>query len=140
MQETVESSRSGFISNKIKVVFAFKGMALYFDDDEEPRNCYLVTVSYNGKSAKFTYGDSIADTIAGNKPKKRDILEIITSDFYYTKDNYPTYEDFAEEFGYGYDSIKGYKIYEKCLVQGEKLHNVFSVVDITKLSEEIQDA
>jgi len=137
MQETVESSKNGWISKQIKVTFAFEGCRRYFDDDKESRNCYIVTVSYNGKKTSFTYGDSIADTQAGLKPKKNDILEIITSDFFYTKEYYPNYEDFAGEFGYNEDSIKGLSIYEKCLKQGEKLHNVFSKDDVEKLREEL---
>ena len=135
MQQTVESD--GLISKQIKVSFVFVGCNPYFDDDKEPRNCYIVTVSYNGKKTSFTYGDSIADTLDGFKPKKIDILEIITSDFFYTKEYYPNYEDFAQEFGYSEDSIKGLSIYERCLKQGEKLHSVFSVDEIEKLRKEL---
>lgn len=138
MQQTVESK--GNIGNKIKVSFLFTGRKPYFDDDEtQERNCYVVTVGYNGKSTKFTYGDSMADTEAGLKPKKLDILEIITSDFYYNKEYYPTYKDFASEFRYDEDSIKGSVVYEKCLKQGEKLHSVFSEDDIKKLREELDN-
>ncbi len=140
MQETIASKRperNGWISSKIKVNFVLQGKRLYFDDDKEERNVYIVTVSYKGKKAQFTYGDSIADTIDRLKPKKRDILEVITSDFFYTKEYYPHYEDFAREFGYNEDSIKGLAIYEKCLKQGEKLHKVFTEDDIRKLAEEL---
>lgn len=140
MQTTVEPAKDEWISSKIKVSFVLQGRRAYFEDDKEERNCYAVTVSYKGNNAKFTYGDSLADSDAGLKPKKRDILEIITSDFFYTKDYYPSYDDFAQEFGYDEDSRKGYRIYERCLEQGDKLHSVFSESDIRKLSEEINNA
>jgi hypothetical protein len=140
MLQTVEPDKNGLISTRIKVSFLFQGLRLYFDDDKEERNCYVVTVSYKGKKAQFTYGDSIADTHLGLKPKKRDILEIITSDFFYTREYYTHYEDFAKEFGYDEDSIKGLQTYEKCLKQGEKLHKVFTEDDIRKLSEELNNA
>ncbi len=137
MSQTVE--RDGLI-DKIDVSFKFQACRPYFDEDEEPRNCYVVTISYKDKNTKFTYGDSIADTHDGLKPKKRDILEIITSDFFYTKDYYPDFGEFAKEMGLSEDSIKGLETYKKCIVQGEKLHQVFTEDDIRILSEELDNA
>ncbi len=139
MSQTVEPSRDGMI-DKIDVDFKFQALRPYFDEDEEPRNCYAVTVSYKDNSVKFTYGDSLADTHDNLKPKKRDILEIITSDFFYTKHNYPTFGDFAKEMGLSQDSIKGLETYKKCLLQGKKLHEVFTEDEIYNLSEELDDA
>jgi len=139
MSQTVEPTRDGMI-DKIDVDFKFQALRPYFDEDEEPRNCYAVTVSYKDNSVKFTYGDSLADTHDDLKPKKRDILEIITSDFFYTKDYYPTFGDFAKEMGLSEDSIKGLETYKKCLVQGEKLHKVFSENEINNLREELDNA
>lgn len=67
-----------------------------------------------------------------------DKKETITSDYYYTKENYPTYKDFASEFGYGEDSIKGLKIYKLCLVQGGKLHKLFTDKDIEDVRKELE--
>jgi len=139
MQKTVETGKTG-ISDEIDVSFVEQGSRLYFADDKDERMVYVVTVSYKGKSAKFTYGTSLADSYDHIKPKKSYILETIVSDFYYTKDYYPTYEDFAKEFGYDEDSIKGLGIYKKCLIQGEKIHRVFSEDDIKILSEEVNNA
>ncbi len=131
MQQTIG------IRDEIKIAFKFDGCRKYFPEDKEPRNCYNVSVKYNGKQASFPYGDSIADTLDGNEPKPRDILEIITDDFYLTKYNYPNYEDFAGEFGYNSDSIKGLKTYDKCLEQGSKLHKLFNEKDIKSLRREL---
>ncbi len=148
MQQSVEPENSKKpdwkdrkMIDKIGVNFKFDGCKKYFQDDKESRNCYLVSVKNKKKETSFTYGDSIADTEAKLKPKKRDILELLTSDWYINKKNYPNYEnDFAPEFGYDPDSIKGLRIYDKCMEFGEKLQHVFSEDDMIKLREELDDA
>ncbi len=135
MSQTVEPKGDKLMLDKIDVKFKFQGNRKYFEDDDQPRNCYVVTISYKDKHCSFTYGDSIADTEAGLKPKKNDILELIIGDFFLTKENYPTYNDFAPEFGYNSDSIKGLRIYEKVIKQSDKLHKVFDEQDIINLRE-----
>ncbi len=136
MSQTVEPT----MIDNIDVNFKFQALRPYFDENDEPRNVYVVTVSYKDKTAKFTYGDSIADTHDNRKPKKVDVLEIITSDFYYTKEYYPSYGDFAKEMSLNKDSIKDLETYKKCLVQGDKLHQVFTDDEIKKLREELDNA
>jgi len=136
MSQTVESS----MIDNIDVNFKFQALRSYFDEDDEPRNVYVVTVSYKDKSAKFTYGDSIANTNDNLKPKKVNVLEIITSDFFYTKEYYPDFGDFVKEMGLNEDSIKDLETYKKCLVQGDKLHQVFTDDNIKKLREELDNA
>ncbi len=136
MSQTVEPS----MIDNIDVNFKFQALRSYFDEDDEPRNVYVVTVSYKDKSAKFTYGDSIANTNDNLKPKKVNVLEIITSDFFYTKEYYPDFGDFVKEMGLNEDSIKDLETYKKCLVQGDKLHQVFTDDDIKKLREELDNA
>jgi hypothetical protein len=132
------------ILDKIKVFFKDDGYGAYFDDDEEKgeaRNKYKVTVEYNGKRTTFPFGDSIHNTQEGKTPEsdpvdyKNSILEFLTSDYYYTKENYPSYKEFASEFGYDEDSRKGEKIYSRSLKQGEKLHKIFNDSDIQKIRE-----
>ena len=137
MSQTVEPTRDNLID---KIDFSIKsdGFKPYFEDDKEPRNCYIVTLKYNGKKISFTYGDSIANSEAGLKPKKNVLLEIVTSDFYINKENYPSYEDFAPEFGYDVDSIKGLRTYENCMKQGEKLQKLFDEDEIKNLREELE--
>lgn len=133
MQETVDNN----IKDRIKITFKPDGYRKYFDDDKEERNCYIVTVKFDGKQCSFAYGDSIADTMDNKKPIASDIYDSIIDDFNWTKEEYPEYVDFAKELGYGEDSIKGLETYERCLEQGKKLHNVFNVADIEKLREEL---
>lgn len=54
------------------------------------------------------------------------ILCCIRSDFHYSEDNYPTFEDFAKEFGYDEDSRQHERTYKACLKLAAKLNKVFN--------------
>ena len=134
------------IIDGIKISFKDHGYKEgYFNPEDEARNIYLVTVSYKGKTTQFTFGDSIHNTTEGKTPDSdRDdyinsILEAITSDYYYTKDQYPNYREFAQEFGYGDDSRSGEKTYKRCLAQGEKLHRLFSDKEIEQIRNDLEN-
>lgn len=127
----------------IKISFKDEGYRPYFSDESDSRNVYRVFVSYNGKKISFLFGDSLHNTENNKTPMshykeyRRDILEIITSDYYCTLDYYPTYSDFAKEFGYDADSIKGLKLYKRCIRQGDKLHKLFSDSDMQYIQKVI---
>ena len=135
------------LSDQITVSFKDKGCDHYFPDDKDARNIYLVTVKYNGSKTSFTFGDSIANTEDSKNPfnkehfdeYKTDILECITSDYYYSKDYYPDLQSFCDEFGYDIDSRKAEGIYKKCLRQSEKLHKLFNDTDIETLRKELDN-
>lgn len=110
----------------------------YFDDDKEMRNIYRVFVYYHGNQISFTFGDSIHNTQMGIEPDIDSLLETITSDYYYTKEYYPTFSDFCSEFGYDTDSRKAEKAYRLCLIQGNKLHKLFNEQEIEQLREELE--
>lgn len=136
--------------DKINVSFKDDGYGPYFDDDKKEgvaRNKYLVTLTNNGKSFTFPFGDSIINTENGETPfnsteehekYKKDIIEMITSDYYNTEQNYPTYDDFANAFGYGEDSGKGEKMYGNVLKQAEGLHRVFTDKEIEEIRNELE--
>jgi hypothetical protein len=127
------------IFDKIKVHFRFVKEDLYFPDDTESRNIYQVTISYNGKKTSFRFGDSIKNTWDGirldDEKDKAGILETITSDYFVTKENYPTIEDFKAEFGYEDNKIAR-RIYKACIVQSEKLHKLFNDDEIELIRSE----
>lgn len=136
--------------DRIKISFKDDGYGPYFTDDAEKgeaRNKYKVTVENNGKKFTFSFGDSIANTENGETPfnsqeefekYKRDILELITADYFMDENNYPTYNDFAQEFGYGEDSRKGEKIYHLAMKNAEGLHRVFTEEEIAEIREELE--
>lgn len=54
------------------------------------------------------------------------ILECIREDFYLDIKMFPTFEDFANEFGYDLDSRKAEKVYHEVIKQAAKLQSVFT--------------
>ena len=107
----------------------------YFPGDKEVRNIYRVTITNRGQQASFKFGDSIANT-QEHKPLTIDsILTCVKGDYFSTKEQYPTFEDFADGFGYERDSRLAEKIYKRCLKQAEKLHRVFTQEEIEKLPD-----
>jgi len=136
-QEMENEKIKGEIVDSIDIKFKFIANKPYFDGDDDYRDVYRVTVKRNGESISFTYGDSIANSEAGIKPTKDDLLETLTSDYYYTTEYYPTFEDFADEFGYESDSRKAHSIYKKALKNGNDLHKLFNDEDIEKLRNEL---
>lgn len=116
----------------------------YFLDDDEPRNVYRFTISYNGKEYSAEFGDSLANTAASAEPSPEDVLECLTW--------YPCgeYHDFCGDYGYdegwtddeldaladqfdedgngpemGPDNCKTYKIYDSVKHEYEGLLEVF---------------
>jgi len=92
-------------------------------------NRYRVTVTNlkTGKRCSYFFHDSPHNTQTKNihpEDLGYSILACIKTDWHYTKDNYPTFEDFANEFGYDTDSRKAEKVYHKCIRLGEKLQEV----------------
>lgn len=86
----------------------------------------------------FSWYDSIHATI--NYPIEHSevldgVLSCVRSDYFITSDNYPTFEDFASEFGYDEDSRKAERTYIRCVRHGDKLHKVFSEEVIETLPE-----
>jgi len=137
------SKQTAKIIDKIDIHYKFIEQDFYFDDDKETRNIYKITISFDGKKTSFKFGDSLDDTHKGKMlgdnqtEDKASILETIDSDYSNTKENYPTYKDFASEFGYDEDSIKGLKIYKTCLKQAEKLNKLFNEDQMEQISKEL---
>ena len=107
----------------------------YFDGDKEVRNIYRVTITNRGQQTSFKFGDSIANTQEGKELDDYSVLACVKGDYYNTKENYPTFQDFASEFGYDIDSRQAERVYKKCLKQARKLHLVFTQEEIEKLSD-----
>lgn len=107
----------------------------YFPGDKEIRNIYRVTITNRGQRASFKFGDSIVNTQERKVLDDYSVLACVKADYYNTKEYYPTFEDFAGEFGYDRDSRQAEKIYKQCLKQAERLHRVFTQEEIEKLPD-----
>jgi len=119
----------------MKITKKLVGCDYYFPGDKEVRNIYRVTIANRGQRASFKFGDSIANTQEHKSLDDDSILACVKADYFNTKEYYPTFEDFADSFGYGKDSREAEKIYKHCLKQAEKLHRVFTQEDIEKLPD-----
>ena len=107
----------------------------YFPDDKEARNIYQVTITNRGKRASFRFGDSINNTRERKQLDDYSVLACVKSEYTCSKEQYPTFEDFADSFGYDRDSRQAEKIYKRCLKQAERLHRVFTQEEIEKLPD-----
>ena len=127
--------------------FANQRLVKYFTDDKQSRHVYDVTITRNGKSISFTYGDSVANTeimlnqnLSRTLAKKRkgvcdsrlySILACVASDYYCD----PQFKNFCADFGYDTDSRKAFDTWQKCLEQSEKLRTIFTDSDIECLPQ-----
>ena len=118
---------------KIDIKFLKKG--LHFPDDTEERNIYKITVSRDGRSINFNFGDSIHNTERGEKPTVDDLLDIILSDAFCPE----TFEDFAGEFGYDPDSRRAEQIFKACKMQSKKIRSIYSENELDALDEELRE-
>ena len=107
----------------------------YIKGDTEVRNIYRVTITKDKKRISFSFGDSIANTQEGRKLDNYSILACCKLDYYSAKEYYPTFEDFANSFGYDIEDKKNQKIYKECIKQADKLHKIFTLEDIEKLPD-----
>lgn len=71
------------------------------------------------------------------RPSVKDVLYSLLSS--YDALNCPNYESFADNFGYGRDSIEGKKIYKACLKEALKLRSTLGEAEINRLKELLQD-
>lgn len=107
----------------------------YFPGDKEIRNIYRVTIANRGQRISFKFGDSIANTQEHKALDDYSILACVKSDYYTDEKRFPTFKDFADEFGYDRDSREAEKTYKRCLKQAEKLHRVFTPEEVEKLPD-----
>jgi len=140
---------------KLDIKFLRKGK--HFQDDQEERDIYVVTLSRGSRRYEFNFGQSLVnsehwkDKATGKtstdeawvkrawgygaihkkrqEPTPYDILTCLT------KYNPGTFEDFCDDFGYDKDSRRAFKTYEA--VRDEFLHiqAMFSDYELEVLSE-----
>lgn len=114
-----------------KMTVEFLRNAPYFNDDKESRDIYEITLERDGKSYKFTFGQSLADS--GLKPKKGSsyLKERKKPTAYSVLACLTKYEpesdvwEFAREFGYEINSRKDFNRIDKiCMSVMDEYRNV----------------
>lgn len=135
----MEKIEKDFNSVKKRIGFttsiSFVRFGYYFQDDRDMRNVYSLTIKRNGKSASFTFGDSVANSIINGrnttekKPKDYEIIYALVQD-YYSFENALDLNDFM--YSYGYEDKKvAQKILNRLKKDYDKLNRIFT-------SEEMQ--
>lgn len=90
-------------------------------------NQYFITISYNGKQAKFVFHDNYM-----NKSKKEDFLSALVSDAL-AFDRAENFEEFVNEFGYT-NRREASRVYVGCMSQSKRLHRLFTDEEIALLA------
>ncbi len=112
---------------EFKVKFVKNG--LYFDDDKEPRDIYLITLKRGEREFSFKFGQSINNTEKQIKPTAYDFLSCVE------KYEHIDFEDFCNEFGYDDDSRKAEKTFKAVQEEFNKIRMLFNNTEIEKLQE-----
>jgi len=100
----------------------------YFLGDKEERNVYEFTLRNKNGEYSGTFGDSIVNTKANNRPTYYDVLSCLS-----TFDG--SFLDFCSDFGYDEDSFKARKIYNEVMRQSDALKRLFSAEEIAMLED-----
>ena len=100
------------------------------------RNSYTVTLKNDeGKRTSYTFYDSVHNTeqnIFITEQLIKSIINQIQTDYRINSNEFPSYDDFASEFGYErYDTRsqeyrEGKHTYKECLKLGDKLQRVIT--------------
>ena len=128
----LKNKKSGNILNKIKIDFE------HVDQEHSEygtANVYEATVTFNGKSEKFPFTDSINAHNNGDEPKGKDVLYSLLMDITSPDEH----EEFCGEMCYDKDSMKGFKIFEAVQKEKKQMNKLFSSSEIDKLQKEFQD-
>ena len=120
LKETETTFKTEFLKN-----------GLYFEDDKETRDIYLITLKRGERIFKFKFGQSINKSGYSNrdKPTAYDILSCLT------KNEVGTFENFCGDFGYDEDSRKAEKTYKAVLAEWQNVKMLWSDDEINKLRE-----
>jgi len=126
---------------------------LHFEDDKEPRDIYLITLTRENRIYKFNFGQSINNSgkyekfCAGKRelfykykfeftrnkkfkiPTAYDVLSCLQ------KSEIGTFKDFCEDFGYDEDSRKAEKTYKAVVEEFKQVKMLWSDSEIEKLQE-----
>lgn len=113
----------------VKMTAKFIKHGKHFEDDQQYRDIYRLTLSRDQERLSVRFGQSIVGSEAKEIPTAYDLLTCLT------KSDPGTFEDFCNEYGYDNDSRKAEKIYRAVVQEWEKVNRFFTSEEI----EELQD-
>ena len=89
-----------------------------------------------GRQISFPFYDSIHATQTmpiGYDDLMDSVLECMSMDYFSDSERFPSFEDFANEFGYDTDSRKAEKTYKAVIKLADKLQSVFTEEDVQSM-------
>ena len=128
----------------VQIGIKFKGLANKWGNKH---NSYTVSLKNgDGKKCSYTFYDCVYNTMSNifiTNELIQSIVEIMKSDYFVDEERFPTYNDFASEFGYEMydmnsdDYKQGKKTYKECLSLGKRLQRVLSKdwIDAVEVAE-----
>lgn len=118
-----------FISNTgCNIDIKFNGLGLNRDwGDKTLRNTYSVTIVTPRGEMTIKYWDSVYNTKHDIKPSEYDILSCLQ------KNDCGTFEAFCYAFGYDTDSMRAFRIYQRCVEEYNDLCRIFTEEQMEKL-------
>lgn len=109
----------------------------YFQDDNDMRNIYSLTIKRNGKTSSFRFGDSVFNSQNVKRPKDYEIMYALVQD-YYSYYDYVNLRDFMSMYGYE-DKEKARKIVNRLKRDFEKLNKLFTTEEIELIARVYQE-
>lgn len=122
---------------KIGYTKSYTGHKAHFIEDTEKRDTYNVTLKQNSKSATFKYGQSIANSEKGIKPKKSETIYALKSDSEFTE-SAGNYKGYLDEFGLE-DDKNSRKTYKGLKSNNEKYNKIFTQNQREQLNKIYED-
>lgn len=103
----------------------------YFYGDDKKRDIYTITLKRGSRVYKFTFGQSLNDSIiTGTRkaPTSYDVLACLT------KSPVGTFKDFCDDYGYD-DEPNAHKIYKKVVDEWLNIERMYTTEEIKQLQE-----
>ena len=126
MNEYVKAAKDFLKACNAKMSISFKEYNKYFDNGTDYRNIYNVRIDRNGMTYKFTFGDSVHNTLNHKRPTCYDVLACLQ------KYSVGDLDDFCAEFGYqinSYEDLKRIsKIHKAVTREYAKVERIFGDV------------
>lgn len=97
----------------------------HFEEDEQQRHIFKVTLLKDGKQYTFNFGQSIAEDV--NEPTMYDVLSCLQ------KYEVDSFENFCGDFGYDNDSRTAERIYKAVYKEYENMERLFTEEEIELL-------
>lgn len=126
MNEYITNAKNFLKSCNAKMSISFKRYGRHFADDKDFRNIYNIRIDRNGKTFKFTFGDSVYNTNNGKRPTVYDVLACLQ------KYEVGSLDDFINDFGYEVNNKEDLKrvnkLYKAVSREYEKVNRIFGDV------------